>query len=143
MKMQLQWIPGLKPSVNWNSDDGEWLFHAYYDPVTLQPDKVFYRNPATRLFGYEHPQQFRLTKRSNPQIRQAVIAAIGDGSQLPRLKEEGEEREFQRKADRRREELSIFRTALAEGGAAVGRPEFARLAEELSDDQILELRQLR
>jgi hypothetical protein len=142
MKMRLQWIPGLKPSVGWESDDGMWRFHVYYDPVSLEPEKVFYRNPVVRL-GLEPTDILRLTRRSNPEIRKAVIAAIGDGSRLPQLKYEGEKMQTEKKAAERHEAAAIFRQALAEAGIAIGRPEFAALADQLNEDELLELRRLR
>ena len=92
MEMTLEYIPSLKPSVSWKSDDGEWRFHVFYDPKTLEPEKVFYKNTLGEV-GSVETEVFRLTRRSNADIRAAVIAAIGDGSSLPRLKREGKLRE--------------------------------------------------
>ena len=89
------------------------------------------------------PETFRLTKRSNPELRAAVVATIGDGSALPQLLEQAEKAEAERDAAERREHAATFRKALAEGGTAIGRPEFAVLAEQLSEDQLLVLRDLR
>ena len=88
-------------------------------------------------------ESFRLTKRSNPELLRAVIATIGDGSALPELFRQAQKKEAERKAAERREYAATFRIALAEGGMAIGRPEFAALAEQLSEDQLLLLRQLR
>jgi hypothetical protein len=144
LNMRLAYTGTWRPNVTWESDDGQWRFHVWFDPATLEPEQTFHKNPVDRSqVGVWRTESFRLTKRSNPELRAAVIATIGDGSALPELLEQAKEAKAERDAAERRENAAVFRKALAEGGMAIGRPEFVALAEQLTEDQLLALRQLR
>ena len=144
MKMRLAYIGTWRPCVEWESEDGQWNFQVLFDPETLEPERICYKNPIDKSRQrLSVSETLRLTKRSNPELRAAVIATIGDGSALPELLEQAKKAEAERDAAERRENAAVFRKALAEGGMAIGRPEFVALAEQLSEDQLLVLRQLR
>ena len=73
LNMRLAYTGTWRPNVTWESDDGQWRFHVWFDPVTLEPEKTFHKNPVDRS-QVEVPR----TKSSAYQTLEPRTAASGD-----------------------------------------------------------------